>query len=303
LAGASGRSERGEGRPKREVTGGNVASLGRRIRALERSRREGAAPGEAAPFGPVDTGWSLAVDRDRSSPAPGTRVRLAPVRLARVLLDRVLLDRGAVHEWYVEESAGSAAPPLCLLAHLAGRALDAGPGSALWVGKRCWPHPRTLIRAGGADPSPLRRSVFVDPPPDARGGGGVRFWAIDVALRSSATAVVVADGAGLDMATSRRFQLAAEAGGRAIGLIARPAADRGAISAATTRWSVRPVPTADRRPRWRVTLERWKGGAAIQPGNDTACELVWDDDAGALLPATEPATGPTKEPAKEVGDT
>jgi hypothetical protein len=98
----------------------------------------------------------------------------------------------------------------------------------------------------------LPRSIFIDPPDDAS-----RVWAIDLALRSSAADVVIADGSKLKMAESRRLQLAA-ARGRALGLLARPSWEGAELSAAATRWRVRRTPSPSHAPRWIVELLRCK---------------------------------------------
>ena len=152
-----------------------------------------------------------------------------------------------VHEWFLDGmDARRWVPPLGILLYLVREAL-AGPsaGAAVWIGRRCWPHLEVVERAL------LRRCVFVDPPDDAG-----RLWAIDLAARC-AGAVVVADGSGLDMAASRRLQLAAEAGGGLV-LCARPAAELKRLSAASARWLVRSAPSAGRNPRWTVELLRCK---------------------------------------------
>jgi hypothetical protein len=145
-------------------------------------------------------------------------------------------------------------PPLGILLHLALQSLEGrsggGGGGVVWIGRRCWPYPHVLGSAG------LRRSVFIDPPDDAS-----RLWAIDLAARCRAVASVVADGAGLDMAATRRLQLAAEAGSSLV-LCARPPDELDRLSAAATRWLVRCAPSADKAPRWIVELLRCKG---VQP--------------------------------------
>ena len=167
-------------------------------------------------------------------------------------MDRAGLDRGVIHEWFgvaePGEQGGSGnqhrrcrgkhwTPPLCLLVHLAWQALAqeqaAGDGAVLWIGKSCWPHARVLIRDHDTDGRRLlRQSIFADPPDAA-----ARRWAIDLALRSPAVTAVVADGSGLDMAATRRLQLAAESG-RALALLARPPHELSKLSAAATRWVV-----------------------------------------------------------------
>jgi hypothetical protein len=138
-----------------------------------------------------------------------------------------------------------------VLMQLALRHLDETPGVVVWIGRRLWPY---LVPGGReGDARLVRRSVFVDPPDD-----GGRLWAIDLAIRSAAVATVVADGSGLDLARTRRLQLAAEHAS-ALVLVARPPAERDQLSAAAVRWLVRAAPSADTTPRWIVELLRCKG--------------------------------------------
>jgi hypothetical protein len=161
-------------------------------------------------------------------------------------VDQVLgggLICGTLHEWF---SFAQSPPvrwvmPLSIFIHLTRRVIQEDATSAkvvVWIGRLAaanWPNPLALISKQDSDRSLLERSLFVDPPDDA-----ARVWAIDLALRSPAVAAVVADGCGLDMAQSRRLQLAAESGG-SIGLLARPLHELRHLSAATTRWLVRPA--------------------------------------------------------------
>ena len=213
-------------------------------------------------------------------------------------IDRTLgggLQRGAVHEWfnYVQAkgwpSLGEGVsrhgwfPPLAIFIHLAWQALDQerdDSGFVIWIGRRCWPHLRAIVRnrdvmnvrrvplrsrglmdesALEHDRTLLERSLFIDPPDDAS-----RLWAIDLALRSlgEAGGIVIADGSRLDMPATRRLQLAAEAG-RSIALIARPPHELSELSAATTRWAASPFTASEMHgessPRWIVQLLRCKG--------------------------------------------
>lgn len=139
------------------------------------------------------------------------------------------------------------APPIGLCGFLASAT---GAGSVLWIGRRCSVYPPSLNTAL------LKRSVFISTL--ARED---QLWAVDMALRSRAVSVVVADGRGLTMANSRRLQLAAEAG-RTTALLVRPLRDRGELSAATTRWLVSPGPVdplAPTAPTWTIELLRRKG--------------------------------------------
>jgi len=193
---------------------------------------------------------------------------------------RAAMGFGYLHEWF-DETPGPLRGPVCLLTHLAGRALAEDGGYVVWVGRRCWPYGRLLARGG--DRRLLERSVFVDAPNDA-----AKLWAVDVALRCEAVSAVVADGAGFDMAATRRLQLAAKAG-RAVGLLARPPDERGERSAAATRWSVKPVVNRDgTRPRWRVTPLRCKAGAGSPLAH---LRLPIDRDNAASIGNEPSATG------------
>lgn len=203
-----------------------------------------------------------------------------------------ILTWATIHEWTLAgmDRLGWI-PPLLILSHLARSALQARHPHTivLWVGQRCWPYPLGL-GDGGLDL--LRRSIFLDTPDH-----NARLWAIDLALRSPAVAVVVADGSGLDMAASRRLQLAAEAGG-AMGLLARPEVEIRLPSTAATRWKVCPVPSPALQPRWALQLLRCRGARAR---NQTRTWIVERDRAQGLVvvPAdvgdrsgeTAPATG------------
>jgi len=183
--------------------------------------------------------------------------------------------------------ADTALPPLALLMHLARQALNqpAEPGWSVWVGRRCFAYPHGWVTTdgpsanaprhdAGSDTSAggdsggsrgskdsggsgglalIHRALWVDPP-DAAG----RLWAIDLATRCEAVAVVVADGSGLDMAATRRLQLAAESA-RTLVLLARPGREMNTLSAARTRWRVAPAVSDTDQPLWDVTLWRCKG--------------------------------------------
>lgn len=183
--------------------------------------------------------------------------------------DWAVLHRQVLHEWFAP-----AGPPLCLLADLGWRAI--GRGYGFWVGRACWPHPQTLIV--GADRRTLERSFFIDPT-DAQ-----RLWAIDLVLRSNAASVVVADVNGLDLAATRRLQLAAESG-RALALVTRSMRELGVPSSAAYRWLVQPIVSPTDQPRWEVKLLRCKDArSAIQTG--WTGQLEYRDGQGLVcLPA------------------
>jgi hypothetical protein len=150
-----------------------------------------------------------------------------------------------------------------VVVHVAARAAGGDvasgiEGDAPWlvcVGREVWPTPHVVVRGGGGEL--LRRMLLIDPPSEAD-----RHWAIELALRCEGL-IVIGDASGVDMATSRRLQLAAESG-QSLGLLARPGREAQAMSVATTRWLVQPVPTDAARPRWRVTLARCKGLQSAQ---------------------------------------
>ncbi len=132
----------------------------------------------------------------------------------------------------------------------------------VWIGPAIWPYPVTLH---AHDPALLSNSLFLRVC-NAR----QRLSAAVTVLRSRAAAVVVADGSGFDLTATRRLQLAAESGS-AICLLARPPWERGELSAARTRWLIRPSLAPPDAQRWTVELLRCKG---VQPTDPEAC-LLW----------------------------
>jgi protein ImuA len=217
-------------------------------------------------------------------------------------------DRGAIHDWMASPQSGkpgpSHSPALDVLLGVVGMVLidQVSTGRVLWIGRRCWPYPPSLVGQSGYRRL-LERSVFVDTPTRDE-----RLWAIDVALRSSAALVVVADGAGLTMAGSRRLQLAAEAGGT-VGLLARPHNERGELSTAATRWLVSPGPVdgADpARPTWTVELLRRKGLRPIAEDARRWAVRLEDGTRLVSMDATAPdrpaaARGPDRWAAQRSG--
>jgi protein ImuA len=106
-----------------------------------------------------------------------------------------------------------------------------------------------------------------------------RAWSIDQALRCPGVGAVVGDVEGMDMADSRRLQLAAEAG-QTLGVLTRPAPEIRELSASGTRWVVSPQAGATDRVRWRVELRRCKAAAlwaAASGGSVREWVLEWDE--------------------------
>ena len=195
---------------------------------------------------------------------------------------------GALHEWAFHPSSSddlsvarhprSQQPseshaPLAILSVVAGNALRAishrnsSARYVIWIGRACWPTPYLLAQTVGA----IERCLFLDPP-DQR----AKLWALDVALRSPATAVVIADQRapthGIGLALSRRYALAARAGG-VLGLLLCHEQAFHHTSMAMSRWLVTPHPTSEGDPRFALSLVRYKG--------PTQTPLHWSVELGA----------------------
>lgn len=170
--------------------------------------------------------------------------------------------------------------PLCILVHLAWRALEANPSRwIIWIGKDCFPYPAVLVREAGRDLRLLRRSLFVRAESAAD-----RVWVTDLSIRCGLAGTVVADGSGLDMAATRRLQLAAKSQ-EAFVFLARPPQDFDRLSAAATRWMVRTKKQRGNEagatkagasgqqdnPQWNIELLRCKG---MQPSTSQKTWLV-----------------------------
>ena len=153
---------------------------------------------------------------------------------------------GGLHEWLglapcsshsevAQRTREAWRPPVGVLIHLAWRVLDTDAGGlwSVWIGRRCFPYPGALLRREGSDRLLLERSLFVSPRQPAD-----RLWAIDLALRSPAVGVLIADGGEFDMAATRRIQLLAKNHG-VLALLVRPPWEQAELSAAQTRWLVR----------------------------------------------------------------
>lgn len=189
---------------------------------------------------------------------------------------------GVMHEVFAAPAGGQIArfgthhpPPAGLLIAWASHQLAAGRGRlAVWVGRRVWPYPLVLERAGL-----LGGSLFVDAQDNNQ-----RLWAAELALRSPAVACVVADGSGLGMPATRRLQLIARQS-QALMLLARPSHDERQLSAAGARWRVGVVSSPD-SPQWKVELLRCKGVRPVSLGTNghshPAWTLRWEAESASM---------------------
>ena len=196
----------------------------------------------------------------------------APVaRLGLPAIDGALpwggLPKGCLHE--LTGAPGETAAH-GFAAALLGR-LTSKPGSLLWCRMKRTGYDNGVPYGPGLADFGLaaERIVFVeaDRTQDL-------LWAMEEGLRATALAAVYGEGISLDLTSSRRLQLAAEASGKAALVLVKPQ-KRSSITAATTRWHVTAVPTRDRGdvPRWHLELVRCRGG------NSNAWTVDWDHAA------------------------
>ena len=135
-------------------------------------------------------------------------------------------------------------------------------GELIWVLRRDDLHAPGLATLG----FPAERLIQVCAPGEAEA-----LAVMEDALRTPGVAAVFAEAAEVDLVAGRRLQLAAEQG-QATGFLLRRrpfgGADRRELSsAAATRWTITPSPSEPApgqpglgAPRWRVRLERCRGG-------------------------------------------
>jgi protein ImuA len=217
----------------------------------------------------------------RSGAGNGT----APLGISAIdgLLPGGGLPIGSVHEIVGEAGSGAAAGFAAALLVRIGR-LAGGAAPVLW----CLSRPELYgpgLAALGVDPA---RLVVAQ----ARARADL-LWAAEEGLRCPALLAVVAEMGGIGIGTkdSRRFQLAAEAGG-VTGFLLREDGPSGKGRAApaalgVTTWRVAPAPREEGagkgvpRARWRLELARCRGGG-------TGSWVVdWDDGTGDFAVAAE----------------
>ena len=277
----------------------SLEHLTARIRAVE--GRFQAATG-ALP--PLPTGWP-AVDQVLRPQPEDTGKNSHKIALGG-------LPRRAIHEWFAMDRAAGRlwTPPICILVHLAWQALLSGEEASqvVWVGRCVWPHPKWLARQGEPGRSLLQHSTFVDPEgcQGSNPGAGAGVWAIDVALRNPLVAMVIADGTQLNMAATRRLQLAAEAN-NGLGLLARPASDLAKRSAATTRWRVGYASSTESSACWTIELirnrsaHRW--GGPFTTTTTTRWTVQWNHETGTITVPADVASRLGQESQTQKSDT
>ncbi|MSO74035.1 MAG: hypothetical protein EXQ99_02625 [Alphaproteobacteria bacterium] len=207
---------------------------------------------------------------ERGSSMPGSPGGASHIPLGLAALDRALpaggLSLGALHEVVCASPAGAdAGAGAGFAVALVARLLAGGVGGpVLWCLSAAARHelgePYAPGLAGfGLDPG---RLLFARARRDAE-----VLWAMREGLGCARLAVVIGETeTAPDLAASRRLQLAAGASGVTALLVSRRAA--GLVpSAALTRWRIAAAPSATARveegpcaPRWRVVLERCRGG-------------------------------------------
>jgi protein ImuA len=251
-------------------------------RIAEHLRRSGLVILRARATRDHSAGWSDAMPS--SVLPPDRRAALAELRIAVARLERggapahatglsvcpaidsVLpgggLCRAAFHEVLAVDPGAAVGFCAAILARTAG--------AVVWVGREpdVWPAGLAGLGLPQADLVCVAAKKLKD-----------GLWAFEEALRSPgvAGAVLVHDGATLDLIAARRLQLAAEAGG-GIGLLMLPDTHLIPPSAARSRWRVASaVASIAEEPIWNLTLIRASGG---RPGSWT---VRWDALARSLV--------------------
>jgi hypothetical protein len=205
---------------------------------------------------------AIKLRRAGQAPAPHVAADDSPIS--------VVLGHVGVHEFLGLDDGPSGsdwAPPLTMLAWLAAKSMTVSVGECAgqaanaagqavsqvsaagswvgtargssviaWVGRRSWPSLYTLLDCGG--PELLAASLFIRCGGTAREDAAIRLWAAELAVRSGACTMVVADASSFSRVATQRLLLGSAAAG-CVCLLARPAREVRTLSAATTRWRVR----------------------------------------------------------------
>jgi protein ImuA len=178
------------------------------------------------------------------------------------------LRRGALHEFFYHdplqpERRSTLIPTL--LAQSAYNTLTSenswsrnAPSRAIvWIGKRTWPTPYSLIspeHSYSAQEEFLNSILFIDPPSDK-----LTLWTLETALRSKAIGLVIAECPRISLTVTKRFELAARENG-ATALLLRDPSDLNLPSRAFTKWVMTPTPSQYDAPTWELSLAHMRGG-------------------------------------------
>lgn len=187
-------------------------------------------------------GWQMAA---------GRTAECADVPLGLAAIDEALpwggLPKGGLHEVLAGDDSGAAT---AFAVRLLGRA---GSGAVVWCGRRAELYAPGLA-ALGLDPA---RLLVVLTAAERDVG-----WAMEEALRCRAVAAVLGETRMAEPVALRRLQLAAETAGT-MAIVLRPAGFVVSASPAVSRWRVAAAAGGARFPagRWRIALERVRGGA------------------------------------------
>ncbi|MGH7948937.1 MAG: ImuA family protein [Candidatus Binataceae bacterium] len=214
---------------------------------------------------------TVARSKSASLGAVSAHIALGPPEVQRCLPSSGL-SCGAIHE-VVGAAHGDRAAAFGFVIALIACALGARRGPAvLVVSRRCLENSGELYGHGlcglGLD---VGRLVLVETQNEKDA-----LWAIEESLRSEVASATIAGAieSNLDLAISRRLDLAATASGTPLILLRSPIAIGTSVS--VTRWRVAAAPAArDRfgafaRYRWSVALERSRNGRVGQ------WTLEWD---------------------------
>lgn len=178
------------------------------------------------------------------------------------------LLRGALHEFFYHdplqpERRSSLIPTL--LAQNSYNTLNsenswnqsAAARSIVWIGKKSWPTPYSLIspeHSYTAQEAFLNSIIFIDPPTPK-----LTLWTLETALRSKAVGLVIAECPRISLTTTKRFELAARENG-STALLLRDPSDLHLPSRAHTKWVMTPTPSRHDAPTWELSLAHMRGG-------------------------------------------
>ena len=217
-----------------------------------------------------------------SAEQPTHKSNLTGIPLGIEAIDAALpnagLKVGALHEWValpnpISPKAGKLLAPLTLLSEIARRAhslCGCSERKIIWIDRRFWPSPAILKDIAA-------HSLFIDPPV-----GKSTTWALDTAVRSPASAVVIAPLENFTLAFTRRLALAAAHSSVVVLLIIDPKKAHLPTSAAT-RWAIRPIAPSHvaqttQVPVTTFELELLKVRAALPACTRWLCECRYNEN-------------------------